>query len=104
MNWGLPAPLNTIKDLYLQRRGGDRDFVALLLMIKTYDMETVAHACKLAIEEKTTQLSAITNLINRITEPDIEASPDTRCYPQLSVLPEANCQRYEQLLGQGGML
>lgn len=101
LHWDLPQALITIKKRYLQRTGGDRDFVKLLLLIQTHDMETVTLACEHAIAEKTFQLSAIINLINRLTEETIEPLTDTQHYPQLQVLPEANCQRYEQLLSQG---
>jgi transposase len=98
--WALPPALITIKKRYLQRIGGDRDFVELLQLIQTYDMDTVTSACELALENKTTQLPAIVNLINRLTESDSEPLLDTQHYPQLRVLPEANCQRYEQLLSR----
>ena len=100
VHWDLPPALVTIKKRYLQRNGGDKDFVELLLLIQTYNMEVVTTACEMAIEEKTTQLPAIVNLINRLSEPDIAPLTDTQRYPQLSVLPEANCQRYEQLRSQ----
>ena len=58
-------------------------------------------ACELAIEEKTTQLAAIINLINRLIEPDIEPLPLTQGHPKLTVLPQANCKRYEQLMSYG---
>lgn len=101
LHWNLPQALTVIKKRYLQRIGGDRDFVNLLLLIQTYDIETVTLACELAIEEKTLQLSAIINLINRLTETTIDPLTNTQSYPQLQVLPEANCQRYEQLLSKG---
>jgi hypothetical protein len=100
MHWDLPPALVIIKKRYLQRSGGDKDFVELLLLIQTYNMEIVSTACKMAIAEKTTQLPAIVNLINRLSEPDIALLTDTEKYPQLTVLPEANCQLYEQLRSQ----
>ena len=101
MNWALPKALITIKKRYLERLGGDRDFVDLLLLTETHDIEIVTLACELALEEKTIQLSAIVNLINRLLEPRIEPLDDTHRYPKLLVQPEANCQRYDQLLVQG---
>ena len=84
MHWDLPAALVAIKHRYLKRRGGDRDFVDLLLLVQTHDIETVSAACELALEEKTTPLSAIINLINRLPESDIAPLSDTQKYPQLS--------------------
>ncbi len=75
----------------------------LLLLIQTHSLETVTIACELAIEEKTTQLAAIINLINRLIEPEIKPLPLTQRYPKLTVLPQANCKRYEQLMSYGGV-
>ena len=101
VQWDLPPAIESIKKRYLQRTGGDSDFVKLLLLIKAHDLDIVTMACELALEEKTTQLSAIVNLINRLIEPDIEPLADVENYPQLDVPPEANCQRYEQLRATG---
>ena len=40
---------------------------------------------------------AIINLINQLVEPMIDPLPRTHCYPQLQVMPEADCKRYELL-------
>jgi transposase len=100
--WQLPVAINTIKHQYLKRIGGDREFVALLQLIQAHNIELVTTACERAIEEKTTQLAAIINLINRLIEPCIDLIDIPRNYPQLTVLPQANCKRYEQLLRFGG--
>jgi len=100
--WKLPDAINVIKALYLNRHNGDKDFVELLQLIQTHGIETVTLTCELAIEEKTTHLPAIINLINRLTEPEVTPVNIPDNYPPLSVLPEANCQRYEQLLGKTG--
>lgn len=100
-HWDLPTAINAIKHLYLKRPKGDKDFVELLLLIQAHSLETVTIACELAIEEKTTQLAAIINLINRLIEPDIEPLPLTQGHPKLTVLPQANCKRYEQLMSYG---
>ena len=92
----------TIKKRYLQRIGGDKEFVELLLLIKTYDIDTVTLACELAIKEKTIHLAAIINLINRLAEPKVDALLALDDYPKLQVPPEANCKRYEALRTQGG--
>lgn len=97
-HWDLPTAINSIKNIYLKRPKGDKDFVELLLLIQTHSLETVTTACELAIEEKTTQLAAIINLINRLIEPYIEPLSLTQHYPKLTVLPQANCKRYEQLM------
>ena len=102
--WALPDALLQMKTLYLKRMGGDREFVDLLYLIQDYDMDTVTTACELALEDKTTQLAAVINLIHRLTEPDIDPLPVSQHYPQLEVAPEADCQRYEQLRQQEASL
>ena len=97
LKWDLPAALNSIKKHYLQRSGGDKDFVELLLLIQMHSMDIVTLACELALEEKTLQLPAIINLINQLVEPVITPLGDAYAYPQLTLRPEADCKRYETL-------
>jgi len=97
-HWDLPKPIITIKNNYLKRDRGDRDFVGLLQLIQDHDVETISIACECAIEAKTTQLSAIINLVHRLIEPDETAGIDVIQYPVLKTPPQANCQRYNQLL------
>ncbi len=96
--WELPKAIELIKHCYLKRNNGDKDFVQLLLLIQTHNIELVTAACEQAIEEKTTHLVAIINLINRLVEPCVDPIDIPPNYPQLTVLPEANCQRYERLM------
>jgi len=89
--------MSKIKACYMDTKGGDRDFVELLMQAQHHGMETVAMACDLAVDQKTMRLPAIINLINQLVEPVIEPLPDTHCYPQLQVIPQADCKRYELL-------
>ena len=97
-DWQLPESVQQIKKAYLKRKAGDRDFVELLQHIQTYGIELVSVACELSLEHKVTQHAALTNLIYRLAEPEVETQLEANDYPQITVLPEANCQRYEQLL------
>ena len=97
-HWDLPKSIITLKNTYLKRMNGDRDFVMLLQLIQDHDMETIAMACQLAIDAKTTQLSAVINLLHRLTETESEVTIDVIQYPTLKTPPQANCQRYNQLL------
>lgn len=97
ISWQLPSTMNKIKYLYMDTKGGDQDFVELLMQAQQHEMETVAMACDLAVNQKTMRLPAIINLINQLVEPVIEPLPRTHCYPQLRVIPQADCKRYELL-------
>jgi transposase len=97
VEWQLPVAMNKIKACYMNTKGGDRDFVELLMQAQQHGMETVAMACDLAVDQKTMRLPAIINLINQLVEPMIEPLPHTHCYPQLHITPQADCKRYELL-------
>ncbi len=97
IDWPLPASMNKIKARYMDTKGGDRDFVELLMMAQEHGIETVETACDLAVEQNTLRLPAITNLINQLVEPVIDPLPQAHHYPQLQVMPQADCKRYELL-------
>jgi hypothetical protein len=97
-HWDLPKPIIKIKDIYLKRDKGDRDFVALLQLIQDHDVETISMACEIAIDTRTIQLSAIINLVHRLTETEDTTRIDVIQYPTLKTPPQANCQRYGPLL------
>lgn len=100
--WSLPPVLQTLKQHYLARRQGDRDFVQLLLWIQQYGSDVVLTACELALEAQTLHLSAIENLIHRLTEPQVQKQMPYPSYPPLQISPLADCQRYERLLRLSG--
>jgi transposase len=97
VKWKLPKAMTRIKDLYMETKGGDRDFVELLLLVQSHDLTTVEVACELAVEQNTLRLPAIINLINQLLDPVISPLPKTHSYPQLQVMPKADCKRYEML-------
>ena len=78
-------------------KGGDRDFISLLMLAQEHDIETIEIACELAVEQKTLRLAAIINLINQLVEPVIDPQPKTDHYPKLKIVPMADCQRYDEL-------
>ena len=97
IDWQLPKAMMLIKDKYIAIKGGDRDFISLLMLAQEHDIETIEIACELAVEQKTLRLAAIINLINQLIEPVIDPQPKTDHYPKLKIVPMANCQRYDEL-------
>ena len=71
-------------------KGGDREFVDLLLLAEDHGIEVVETACELAVEQNTLRLPAIINLINQLVEPVITPLSDAYTYPQLTLRPEAS--------------
>lgn len=78
-------------------KGGDRDFVDLLLLAQDHGIEVVETACELAVDQNTLRLPAIINLINQLLEPVFTPLSEAYSYPQLTLRPEADCKRYESL-------
>ena len=98
-DWPLPPIFEQLKQRYLKQLGGDRDFVSLLSLIKSYGADTVACACELAAEEKTHQLSSIINMLHRLTEAVVADTVPADNYPNIICQPLPNCQRYDTLVG-----
>lgn len=96
-------------------KGGDREFVDLLLLAQDHGIEVVEIACDLAVEQNTLRLPAIVNLplgtllaqcpvgqrINQLVEPVITPLGEPYTYPQLTMRPKADCKRYETLCAAG---
>lgn len=57
VGWKLPDTMLRIKDHYMKGKGGDREFVDLLIQAQEHGIETVATACELAVAQNTLRLS-----------------------------------------------
>ena len=97
LEWALPTSMKRIRSSYMKGKGGDRDFVELLMLVQEHGIETVGIACDRAVEQNTLRLPAIINLINQLVEPVIEPLSEAHLYPALLVAPKADCKRYEVL-------
>ncbi len=72
-----------------------------MLLIQEHSLDAVAMACELAIESGTSRLSVITNMLHRLTEPEISKPLSITDAPVLQTPPVANPGRYDQLWQQG---
>lgn len=97
VDWQLPDAMHRIREHYMAGKGGDREFVDLLLLAQDHGIEVVEFACDLAVEQNTLRLPAIVNLINQLVEPVITPLGEPYTYSQLTLRPEADCKRYEAL-------
>jgi hypothetical protein len=104
VEWQLPQSMNRIKSTYMKVKGGDRDFVELLMLVQEHGIDVVEMACDMAVEQNTLRLPAIINLINQLVEPVIEPLPEAHFYPPLQVAPKADCKRYEVLYATRGRM
>ena len=97
VDWQLPDAMHQIREHYMKGKGGDREFVDLLMLAQDHGNDVVGTACDLAVAQDTLRLPAIINLINQLIEPIIVPLTQSGDYPRLKVRPEANCKRYETL-------
>ena len=75
------------------------------MLYHNHGADTVLMACELAFEYGTMQLSAIIALVHDLAEPQDanELAEAERSFPPLALPPQADCQRYDQLLSSGGV-
>lgn len=62
VGWKLPEAMHRTREHYMAGKGGDREFVDLLLLAQDHGLEVVGMACDLAVEQNTLRLPAVINL------------------------------------------
>jgi len=92
-DWRLPDAMHRIGEHCMAGKGGDREFVDLLLPARDHGIEVVETACEPAVEQDTLRLPAIIDPIHRLEEPVMAPSMDV--HPQPTLRPEADCRRHE---------
>jgi hypothetical protein len=99
--WDLPEPLKEVRLNLAKRPDGDRQFVGILCVIPVYGLEAVTNACAQALAAKAASRDVVLNLLSRKHDepPTLECS--TQNLPLLTVLPVADCHRYDSLLKGG---
>ena len=103
VDWHLPDAMHQIRVHYMKGKGGDREFVDLLMLAQDHGIDVVETACDLAVAQNTLRLPAVINLINQLVEPIIPPLAQSYDYPMLTMRPEANCKRYETLCARREM-
>ncbi|WIY23670.1 hypothetical protein [Parasedimentitalea psychrophila] len=56
VDWKLPEPMRRIKDHFMKGKGGDREFVDLVMMAQDHGINVVEAACDLAVAQNTLRL------------------------------------------------
>jgi len=98
-DWQLPDVLELLRQHYVAQDKSDKEFIKLLMLVVTHDLESVVCACELAVEDKTYQLAAITNILYRLIDDDRYEPITVLQYPILKHPPIADCHRYDSLIG-----
>ncbi len=96
-DWPLPASLRKIQQRLMVISGGDREFVKILQAAQQHGLEIAEHACRQALSNGTIRSEVVVNIMARAVDPpaiDPVATPE---HFQLTMKPQANCARYDEL-------
>ena len=99
-DWNLPSPIAHVRERLMKTAQGDRAFVQVLQAIREHGLETVSTACALVIEQGAISAPIILNHVSRLVSP-LRSVPQVATTLGLNIMPAANCQRYDSLLGGG---
>jgi hypothetical protein len=100
--WDLPVSIKVVRDRILKHDKGDRAFVDLLLMARSFGdsgLETLEVACDLTLQTGIISAAVVLNEMRRLTEAAkpkslADTPPST---PTLTLEPIADCSRYDTL-------
>lgn len=101
-DWELPIPLTKIREALGTRSDGDRQFVGILGVIKTYGLDAVAAACSEALSVNTPSRDVVLNILcRRHDDPMVSDYSPPEHLPALTSPPVSDCRRYDTLLSGG---
>lgn len=100
--WELPESISEVRKLLEERADGDRQFVGILTVVGRYGLEPVANACTQAIADKTVSSDVILAIVSKQhDEPKPEPVQLSAQLPLLTLMPLADCRRYDRLMKGG---
>lgn len=95
--WNLPVGLTRVREWLSRYRGGDREFVDILLAVQRHGIDIVDQVCRKVLLEGTVRGEVILNRVARHCDPlpvDTARVPD--CL-SITIEPTADCSRYDEL-------
>lgn len=93
----LPDAFKRLQAILLKRPGGDREMVEILALVLQHEEQAVLTAVELALESGVPSKQHVLNLLKRLVEPAPPAPIDTPTPLMLTVEPQANVSRYDEL-------
>lgn len=96
--WVLPDWIQTVRESFMKKTGGDKQCVAVLLSISQHGLEAVNVACELALTDKVVSADYILNILGRLHPTPAPAVVSTPEHLKLQQEPLSNCSRYDELL------
>lgn len=98
-DWELPEPIRRVREKLQQQDKNERAFVDLLLLTREAGLDALETACELVLESGVVSASVIQNEVRRLIEPVRTKTLSASDNLPLAVEPQADCQRYDRLLG-----
>jgi transposase len=94
-----PAAFKQLQTILLRHPGGDREMVEILALVLQEDEEAVLTAVELAIESGVPSKQHVLNILKRLIEPERPEPLEMSGKLMLTIEPQANMSRYDQLRG-----
>ena len=100
--WELPESISEVRKLLEACPDGDRQFVGILTVVGRYGLEPVASACVQALSDRTVSSDVILAILSKRhdEQPPALIKPSAQL-PLLTVMPVADCKRYDRLMKGG---
>lgn len=96
--WNLPEPVEQVRVALARHHDGDRQFVGILSVFPIYGIEAVTKACSDVLAANTVSRDVVLNLLSRSHE-EQQPEPEPSVHlPVITMLPLADCKRYDLLL------
>lgn len=96
--WNLPEPVESVRIALARHHDGDRQFVGILSVVPLYGIEAVTKACVDVLAANTVSRDVVLNLLSRTHEEPLPEPALATNLPVLTMLPIADCTRYDLLL------
>ena len=96
--WNLPEPVGQVRQALARHHDGDRQFVGILSVVPIYGIEAVTKACADVLAANTVSRDVVLNLLSRTHEEPQPETASTVHLPAITMLPVADCKRYDLLL------
>ena len=101
VDWQLPAAMQQVRARLREFSDGNRQMVEILTSAEQLGFECLERACQQALAEGLCHADVVLNHAHRLTEPAAAKTLPTPERLRLEQPPQADCQRYDALLGGG---
>jgi transposase len=95
----LPEGFRVLQEYLMKQPGGDREMAEILALVLHHDEDAVLSAVELALESGAASKVHVLNILGRLIEEPAPGPVETPTGLALSVEPEPNVSRYDELRG-----